>query len=217
VREDGGVEKLPESFYWSVPKITLYREELHELMRIFETHGTGVSITVSGYKLASSDELDAVPGEAATGFSVRSRDPDVSVNLSESGGSVQAAGSAGPAGRGIADEARALIAGHRDIWRDVAANLGLAAPALCMVALASFVIGLLAGGAATVAALLAIATIVFGLASVWSWRELNDRRVRLILKSRADAPSFLKRNGDQIVLMVASLVVGGVLTKLLGL
>lgn len=53
--------------------------------------------------------------------------------------------------------------------------------------------------------------------SLWGYREEDKRHVRIVLKTRSDAPNFAVRNRDQIAMNLGFMVIGGLLTKLLGI
>ena len=64
-----------------------------------------------------------------------------------------------------------------------------------------------------VAAILTAASISY---IVWGYREDVQRHARVVLTKRSDAPGFFERNRDQMILSLVMMIVGGLLTKLLG-
>lgn len=69
------MEKVPEPYSWSVPKVQIYRDDLASLIRLFERHGEEVEVTVGTYRLSGADELDQVPLEVTHEMSISCHNP----------------------------------------------------------------------------------------------------------------------------------------------
>lgn len=207
------MEKVPEAFYWSTPKLVLYREDIDSIVSIFQRHGEDIQIVVGTFRLSNVSELDAVPLESTNELSIKSERPRVSLELGGLSGQLFAAAQDGPAGRGFAEEVRDALRECEDRWRRVASAGGLVAPALAL----SSIIVAAALTEPLVSGLAAVFTVAMVLYAVWAWRERSDRHVRVLLKRHSEVPGFIERNRDQIAMNVGFMVLGGLLTKLLGL
>lgn len=210
------VEKVPESVSWSVPKLRLYREDVAELLAIFARTAEQVEVEVGGYRLSEAEELTEVPIEETSALSIKATGPYVSLTLTHVNGWLYASGSAGAGARGLADEVRAFLIRRRDRIGTVGVRLGYVSPGLATSALLAAA-ALYATGAssATVAGLLLLA-VAWVIYTWWASREALRHHARIVLKPRAEAPGFFRRNGDKIILMLLGLVLGALLTKVLG-
>lgn len=210
------MEKVPEAVSWEVPKLRLYREDISELIAIFERTATSVEVEIGGYRLESAEELPSVPLETASTLSITSRDPYVTLDFHGHGGRLYGAAADGARARGVADEVRALLKNKRDHARGAGVVLGYLTPAFALVAVLASVQRFASGHPAVGGACLVVAgaLLVF---TRWSYTESMKRHTRIVLRTRAEAPGFLRRNADQIILTAGALVLGGLLTKVFGL
>jgi len=209
------MEKVPEAFSWSTPKLVLYRDDVAALIAIFTKHTKSVEIIIGGYQLDDAAELPSLPMEEVYKLSINARSPYVSLDIAPSGGRLYASASDGPVARGVADEVKEFLNLRRDKWRIVGETAASAAPALCLAAVLGAVVAFASNvpkaGLAGLVALLPL--VVF---SRWGWREGVERHTHVVLKTRAEAPGFLRRNGDKIALAVISALVGAAIIKLFG-
>ncbi len=53
--------------------------------------------------------------------------------------------------------------------------------------------------------------------ALWGYREEMRRHARIYLKSQAELPGFWRRNRDQIMVAIGSLILGALLAKWLDL
>lgn len=211
------MEKVPEPVFWNVPKLRLYREDVAELLAIFERTAEHVEVEVGGYRLSGAEELIEVPLEETSTLSIEARNPYVSLTLAPSSGRLYANASDGSVARGLADEVRVSLMRRRDRSGTAGVRLGYVGPGIAtsalMVAGAAYVRG---RSSATVAGLflLVLASVIY---TVWAYRARFRHHARIVLKSRAETPGFFRRNGDSIILVIFSVLLGGILTKLFGL
>lgn len=210
------MEKLPEPFGWKVPKLLLYRDDVAEVIRVFERTAESVDIEVDNYRLDSPSELEALPVEATSRLTIRSRNPSVSLDLGGLSGRLSAAPSDGAAARGLADEVRSVLLRKRDRLRSAAVMLGYAGPGVAFFALLGAILESGERGLNRTAAALFAASFCMSAFTYWAVRETGKYHVRIILKGRSQAPSFFRRNGDTIAVAVIMAIIATVLTKVFG-
>jgi hypothetical protein len=207
---------LPEPVFWSVPMVRLYREDVAALIEIFQRADGEVIVQVGPYALDEPGELPSIPLETTSTLKIERFAPHVSLELRPSGGRLYAKASDGPIARGLADEARQLLVSKRDRGRKALTVIGNVTPALTLVSALLAAGAFWSGESVTGAALTAVAVLLAGF-SWWAFREALNRHGRIVLKSQAEAPGFFRRNGDNIILAVASMILGGVFAKVFGL
>jgi hypothetical protein len=171
---------------------------------------------VGGYRVQGTHEFKEIPREQVHQLEIKARNPSVSVELRPGGSRLYASTDDGPAGRGAADEVRALlvkrVARPRHVARGAVAAGG---PTVTLVSVWGLVLSV-GYNRWALAVLAASGAVGSGLSTRWSWRALSERRNCVVLRRKMDSPRFFARNRDEIVLMLLSAVFGAVMARLLG-
>lgn len=206
------VEKRPESFYWRMPRVRLFREELIELIQVLEQHGDKATFQLGDYHFDGLAELDDVPVKQCSTLDFRSTDPYVSVDLNHHGGAVHASADSGVAGRGMADQVRSILEAAR-VRRSVGALVADYSVFVAIGVVLNMMMFYVFGDASREVGVAALILMVLIVPWVYfSYKRFGARPMHAIhLQPRSDHPGFIERNRDQLLVNAITAMVGGVI------
>ena len=187
------------------PPITLYRDDVLQIVKEFESYGQRVTVTVGQNELEDLSELcpDSLRRDRVGQLGIVVHSPHAALNLSPSAVHLYV-GDDDAKAVGLFTLVSDILKRHRrPLWWASAFWFLLL---LSVFVGAAFAIGRLAGPVGLVAG--AVVVVAYALWFYLSYtREMRTHAI-VVLVDRRSAPPFLKRNRDAIVLAVFSAVVG---------
>lgn len=189
----------------------LYRDDVRELYAMLEGVSSAVILRVGEFELEGLNELEELSG-TMTELKVAINYPYVSLDLSGSGW-LYAGNGSDPTSRGLVDQGTMLLRKRMDWPRLVATGVAFLLPvaAVCILLFSSVLID-----RSTPFLLASTMSVLLVGGAIWYWamRQLIYRPVLVVLADRVDAPSFWRRNADDLVKIIVAAIVGFFLGKL---
>jgi hypothetical protein len=195
------VERRSKSLSDSISPVRVFLDDLEEIYDVLSADAAGgVTIVTDDYILGSPDELDRYRGRVLKDVEIKAAEPYVSVHLRAQGAWIYSARDDSQS-TGLFEKVRAVVRRCRPrYWWLMGAN-------------APWVLGVIAGSSATPLALNAdkpwsLLGIALGaVALVWLAAAYHfDVRAGAIVvpTRRSEAPSFLRRNSDRLIIAALS-------------
>lgn len=205
------MEKAKGPISKDFPPLRLYKDELQELMDFLSLHcQSAIVLETCGYKLESLDELSRLPVESTNIFFISSQNPYFQLRLTRTHGELYI-GDSSIESEGLASHIENILLRGKIQYPHL-----LDKPWVMYLLSLPFFIGIIESNKY----LIAICTLLFLcliIGVVWEYRFSTKRYNTIIFKNRKDAPGFLIRKKDEIIMLVIGAVIGAVITVLVGL
>lgn len=206
------MEKIRDCISKDLPPLRLYRDEVQDLITFLSSHcKESILIETCGYRLESPDEFSQLPVERTNYLFVMSRKPYIQVRLTQTGGDLYI-GDGSIESEGLASHIEEILLRGKILYPDILNNRWVTF-------LISFTlpIVIILSNNNLIRAIAALALLGFGVWMLWDYYFLTKRFNTIIFKHRKEAPNFLKRKKDEIIILVIGAIIGAIITVLTGL
>ena len=206
------MKKVAQSHSEYLASAALYLDDVREIVEILEGTAEGVTVEAESYVLERWQELPELRKERIRDLMISSRNPYVSLSLSESSIVLRIRENE-PTSRGLFEQIKAVVVRRRHLLAR------LFPKSLFLWWIVSFVmaycfLSAVMAKRGDLAALMGLLGLLF--AGWIAYAGHHDLKCfgTVVLKERIEAPGFFKRNRDKIALTVGGLLVGAILTEI---
>jgi len=202
------MEKVKISHGEHLRLVTLYRDDLENLVKIFHELTGAIDIQTAGYRLANLEELPQLRTDTIDSLALRCHDPYVSLTI-EPGRIWLYIDDNSPVQRGLFEKIKAYINSKYPLGRWVLDN-SIMPGNLGGASLALLVMGAMRGS--NLFLTIGIAGVILSFFWIW-WAIFGVRKRRImILTRRSEASNFLVRKKDDLILAIVSALLGALVT-----
>lgn len=206
------MREITKSHGQRLEPVKLYLDDLERIVEVLRSVSSDIRITTGQYALDNLGELPLLKREFLRELEITIREPHVSLECSHSGIWLYISDD-NPISRGLFDKVREILLQRRRLLAPLGFVSGLGG-ALFSAGLFALFRGMIKAHAITVVG--AILCLALAIGAIWySYWEQERGYAIIIPKYEMDAPSFLKRNADQVALAVISAILGGLIALLL--
>jgi hypothetical protein len=212
----GSLQRTPRHLGEHLPPSRLYLDDVERIYDYLREVSDDVQIETAEHKAGSPSALRGLPQTEIHELELRSYRPFIGVDFGPGRIWLYAAED-DPASKGTFDKIREIVRARRHRLSWLLYGMGGSAVAGSLGGVAIGVIAVSAKHEDWVTLGVGIGLLVIAAAwAIWSTHVTFERHSTIVLRNRADAPGFVRRNRDALVLLVIGAVLGAVVTLITG-
>jgi len=206
------MQKLTKSLSEHLPPVKLFLDDLEQIVEILQEVSKKVKISTNDYAFEDLKELVNKKYESINKLHISISDPYVSLDLESYGISLYIEKDE-PISRGLFEKIKQILIQRKRPFGWLLTNWYLAG-IFAGISIPLLIIGI----EKNISSFIILGIIPFGcIAAIWTVYGLRNQSKSnsiIIPKYKNEAPSFIKRNSDKIILIIFSALAGGIITFL---
>lgn len=203
------MQKISQSLGEHLQPVTLYMDEIEQIVNAFREISPDVSVSTNDYLLTDFKQLSEFKKEYLTDVNIKVREPYIDLSLEHHQIFLYAAKD-DLISRGLYEKVKAILRKNKRPFFKILQNFGI----ITGISLYLILYGLSRQSWQTVS--VAAVSLLVSIAIGWYAYQDRFKKFSIIIpKYKVEVPSFWKRNSDALVLALFSAVFGGIVTLIL--